>query len=692
MKKIVKGNDFTLKIPVMKMVEGQAKAFPLPACTDVVVQVCNQFKRIPLAFDIDIKEDNVLLARVEGDKMSLGTYAIEVKGKIFGNDWRSNEYPQFAIVANNADADTEFGETDEGDNSVEMDTAMVILPPSVELSDLISDTNEALGKVDGAVNKTEEAVKKANDAVSQVNGALKKVQNVDIDVDGTNLNITRPSGEKKEFDLMQLKGDKGERGEQGMKGDTGAQGEQGPQGQKGDPFTYDDFTEAEIKELQKPATEAATKAQEIFKKAETATTGAETCNVTMKGSTISVTNRHGETKSVDVINTDEEVTVAIASSVDSIKVAGIKINVFLNNGKTPQTYTTNAEGKATFTVARGNYYQVTFPEYGNAQPIAPQGYTAVLGSRNINVEYLPYDEDTSEKVIVNVQKCGNDNECAAWEGMPVTITFDGKDSVVNTDSNGQVVAFVPFGKEYTVKVEDKDGYNVSYNRNVRTFKAELPKRIVVYKLYKFRAGVFILDTNRNEYYLDEWIAAGRNADDAVAIKIADANLAINNSAFCIKTADMKNIAKKQSLSWCTQNVLFNYISSDGFNVNDENFYRGNTLSYLVRQEAHERSLLVPAFDYAYSTTLTLGGEELHGFIMSAGQELEHIGNMESIKEILTALFSADTAATYEAYVKETDRWTSSQSGANSAIYCRIGLNTSGIGKRSSNHIMPVYAC
>lgn len=266
MKKIVKGNDFTLKIPVMKMVEGQAKAFPLPACTDVVVQVCNQFKRIPLAFTIDVKEDNVLLARVEGDRMSLGTYAIEVKGKIFGNDWRSNEYPQFAIVANNADADTEFGETDEGDNSVEMDTAMVILPPSVELSDLISDTNEALGKVDGAVNKTEEAVKKANDAVSQVNGALKKVQNVDIDVDGTNLNITRPSGEKKEFDLMQLKGDKGERGEKGEKGekgdkglqgDTGAQGEQGIQGVKGDPFTYDDFTPDEIANLKKPATDAA---------------------------------------------------------------------------------------------------------------------------------------------------------------------------------------------------------------------------------------------------------------------------------------------------------------------------------------------------------------------------------------------------------------------------------------------------
>lgn len=164
MKKIVKGNDFTLKIPVMKMVEGQAKAFPLPACTDVVVQVCNQFKRIPLAFEIDVKEDNVLLARVEGDKMSLGTYAIEVKGKIFGNDWRSNEYPQFSIVANNADADTEFGETDEGDNSVEMDTAMVILPPSVELSDLIDKANEALKtskETNDTLNANEEARKEA---------------------------------------------------------------------------------------------------------------------------------------------------------------------------------------------------------------------------------------------------------------------------------------------------------------------------------------------------------------------------------------------------------------------------------------------------------------------------------------------------------------------------------------------------
>ena len=689
MKKIVKGNDFTLRIPVMKMVEGRPQAFPLPACTDVVVQVCNQFKRIPLAFEVDVKEDNVLLAKVEGDKMSLGTYAIEVKGKIFGNDWRSNEYPQFAIVANNADADTKFGETDEGDNSVEMDTAMVILPPTVELSDLISDTNEALGKVDGAVNKTDEAVKKANDAVSQVNGALEKVQNVDIDIDGTDLNITRPSGEKKKFDLMQLKGDKGERGEQGMKGDTGAQGEQGPQGQKGDPFTYDDFTEAEIKELQKPATEAATKAQEILKKAETATTGAETCNVTMKGSTISVTNRHGETKSVDVINTDEEVTVTIASSVESIKVAGIKINVFLNNGKTPQTYTTDAEGKATFTINRGNYYQVVFPEYGNAQPIAPQGYTAVLGSRNINVEYLPYDEDSMEKVIITATKYV-ENVGTAWEGIPVVVTVDKKATTYQTDAKGQVTVFVPYKKEYTVVIDDQDGYNVSFNKNSRTYTANVPQRLIDYRFYQFKAGIFVVDANKNEYYIEDWVAAGRNADDAVAIKVADASLSINKGTFCIRTSDIKNVSKLLSMAWCTQNLQFNSIALNGNNVNDAYYYNGESSSFLIRQEAQERSLSVPAFDYAYSQIFNLGGEDLHGFIMSVGQEYVHVANIGIIKQVLETLYGETVATDYYNFVMKKNRWTSTQFSATNAWNYSSSANYSY--KSYGYVVLPVFAC
>ena len=781
MKKIVKGNDFTLKIPVMKMVEGQPKAFPLPACTDVVVQVCNQFKRIPLAFEIDVKEDNVLLARVEGDKMSLGTYAIEVKGKIFGNDWRSNEYPQFSIVAKNADSDTEFGETDDGDNSVEMDTAIVILPPSVELSDLINKANDAL--------KTN---KETNDTLNANESARKEAeeQRVTAESERTNAEQSRASAEdarmtteesriKAEADRVSAEGARAEAEQSRVNSENGrisaetaraeaesnrqtesakavkaandaaAQAnatnesintnEQGRvdaetnrnsaensrndnegirQDSENDRISQETErqtneqkrVEAENKRIKAEAdrvsaegaraeaeqsrTDAETKRKSDFDKAiqaaETATTGAETCNVELSGSTISVTNRNGETKSVDVINTDEEVTVTIASSVESISVAGIKINVFLNNGKTPQTYTTNAEGKATFTIDRGNYYQVVFPEYGNAQPIAPIGYTAVLGSRNINVEYLPYDEDSMEKVIITATKYV-ENVGTAWEGIPVIVTVDRKDTTYQTDAKGQVTVLVPYKKEYTVRIDNQDGYYVSFNKNTRTYTATVPQRLLDYRMYQFKAGIFVVDENLNEYYIDNWVETGRDSEEVLALKVADSTLMVNKGTFMIRTSDLRNMSKLPRLPWCTQPQLFTSIASNGNVSSDDNYYNGESSTFLIRQEAQERGIPVPAADYAYNQVFCIGGQDLHGFKMSAGQEVIHMANASSIKQILTTLYGEDVGNTYYHFVMNNGRWTSTQSGAAYAWFCSSSANYDDF-KSFSFVVLPVFAC
>lgn len=442
------------------------------------------------------------------------------------------------------------------------------------------------------------------------------------------------------------------------------------------------------------ANTAADNTNKAIQAAETATTGAETCNVELSGSTISVTNRNGETKSVDVINTDEEVTVTIASSVDSIKVSGIKINVFLNNGKTPQTYTTDAEGKATFTIARGNYYQVVFPEYGNAQPIAPVGYTAVLGSRNINVEYLPYDEDSMEKVIITATKYV-ENVGTAWEGIPVVVTVDKKATTYQTDEKGQVTVFVPYKKEYTVVINDQDGYNVSFNKNSRAYIASIPQRLIDYRFYQFKAGIFVVDANKNEYYIEDWVTAGKNADDAVAIKVADASLSINHGTFCIRTSDIKNVSKLISTSWCTtQNLQFNSIALNGNNVNDANYYNGESSSFLIRQEAQERSLSVPAFDYAYGQIFNLGGEDLHGFVMSVGQEYVHIANIDIIKQVLETLYGETVATDYYNFVmtSQKQRWTSTQYNANKVFYASSTID-SFYGERIKEYkVLPVFAC
>lgn len=126
MKKIVKGNDFTLRIPVSKKVNGGIVPFPLTGCTDIKVQLVGSFSILTLAYTLDIEHDNVIIAEVKGDRVKKDIYSLVVSGRKFGNAWQSKEYEQIAIVEYNKDGDTEFETTDEGDNSVEMDTSLVI--------------------------------------------------------------------------------------------------------------------------------------------------------------------------------------------------------------------------------------------------------------------------------------------------------------------------------------------------------------------------------------------------------------------------------------------------------------------------------------------------------------------------------------------------------------------------------------
>lgn len=672
MKKIVKGNDFTLRIPVMKIVEGQPQAFPLPACTDMVVQVCNQFKRIPLAFEIDVKEDNVLLAKVKGDKMSTGTYAIEVKGKIFGNDWRSNEYPQFAIVSNNADADTEFGTADEGDNSVEVDTAMVILPPTVELSDLINKTNEALKtnkETNDTLNTNEEARKEAetNRKSAEKNRTDEEGIRQESETERIRRETERQTNEQKRVEAE----NKRKKAEE----------------QRNEILVQ---AKSDCEAAARTANSAATDATAAKNKAESAAMEAEKVNVTMQGSTITVTNRKGEQKSIDVIDTDETVTVRIASSVESISVKGQKINVFLNHDtKTPQQYVTDEAGVVTFSVHRGEYYEVNFTTYANAQPIAPVGYTAVRADREINVEYMPYDEETSEKVIVTVTKY-IDGVGSPWTGKTVQCTYDKKTTDYVTDSKGQTNILIPVGKEYTINVENEDGYYVKFYNNKRTYTAKVPQRMLVFNMYQFKTGLYCVDNNLNEYTIDEWVATGRNAEEVVAIKVADQNLMLNRGTFMMRTSDLRNLSALPSLPWCTQNLLFESIATNGNDSKDANYWNGEQSTSLIRQEAQERSLGVPAAEYAYNTVFTIGEQDLHGFMMSIGQEYVHISNFGLIREMLRTLYGDTVAEAYYKFMNSTWRWTATQNSSTNAWVCNSSANNGS--KAYSYRVLPVFAC
>lgn len=166
MKKIVRGNDFTLRVPVRKIVGGEAEKFPLPACEEVEVNLVNAFRRRKMAHTIGVEDDSLLEVRVQSSEMALGAYALEVKGKLFGCSWRSNEYEQIMLVDNNAQGDTVF-EPQEGEDSVEMDTAVVVLPPTVELGNLITGAHEAIEKTNAATDRANASADKADAAASE---------------------------------------------------------------------------------------------------------------------------------------------------------------------------------------------------------------------------------------------------------------------------------------------------------------------------------------------------------------------------------------------------------------------------------------------------------------------------------------------------------------------------------------------
>lgn len=852
MKKIVRGNDFTLRIPVKKIVNGEQVAFPLPACTDIVVNIVNQYRRVALSYTIDTAEDNIINARVEGDAVSVGTYALEVRGKIFDNDWRSKEYEQFAIVDNNASGDTSFnGELIEGEDSVEMNTALVVLPPTAELTQLITDANTALetakqtdatlkvneyertvaeqqrasaeyaresaesrrgesegvrhaaevervsnedsrktaellrdmaeterteaeniriasenarvaaekqrattftelsANIDAAVSKANSAASAANTATEKANaeeGKRAEAENLRVEAESAR---KREEGIRQETETERIRKETAREAEEETRQTAEAERVKAENSRTEAENTRtetetarkheesirqeneiarvrqeNERTEAEnarraaetsrveaedsrnntfsstkqncdaaAQEARSAAQKATTAAQEAHSAAQEVTTaiiGAERVNAKIENGVLTVTDRNGSEKSVDVGDVAEEVTVHVTSSVASINPVGIKINVFINNGKTPQTYITGNDGTTTFSIAKGNYYQITFTEYGNAQPIAPVGFTAVLATRNIDVEYKPYDEESMENVVVTVTKY-TDGTGAAYEGVPVVVTVDRKNTTYNADAKGQVSLYVPYGKEFTVNVENQDGYSVSLNRNTRTYTASVPQRLIDYKMYQFRAGIFIIDGNLNEYYLEEWQAAGKTAEEAVAIKVADANLTLNRGTFMIRISDILAIKSLQQKMWCTQNLQFDSIALNGNNTKDANYYNGESSSFLVRQEAVERSLSVPAFDYAYEQIFNIAGHELHGFLMSVGQDYVHIANIGIIKQVLTALYGEEVATAYYNFVMKQNRWTSTQYNDTLAWYYSSSANSNGF-KSGSCYVLPVFAC
>lgn len=436
------------------------------------------------------------------------------------------------------------------------------------------------------------------------------------------------------------------------------------------------------------ANTAATNTNKAIKAAETATAGAEKVNVELEGNVLKVTNRNGEVKSLDFEQWDleEKVNITISTSVEGVSIKGVIVNVFLNGVTTSTKYTSDAEGKISFAIPRGTIYKVSFQELKNCDPLPSLTYTAALRVRDINVEYKALSGETVS-VVVTIDKAEN-GAVTPLQGVPITCEVtNGDTTTTETGENGKVTFSIPWGKAYKITAGKAEGYYAFRGIYEKNNVADVAEHNLYYHFFPITSGVFILDTAGAQYTLDEWKASGKTADDAALVKITTQNLAEHNSSVGFSPSALQ--AGYPNKAWCTQNVLFNNIPTNGNNTNDALYYDGYKASKLIREEAEEKGLSIPAFSYAYDCTVEMAGEILHGFIASIGQMEEMYINATIVDNLLITLYGESVKMFGSLFSK--GNWTSVQfSISNSWTFNNQPVQYST--KSGSNTAIPFYAC
>lgn len=788
MKKIVRGNDFTLRIPVKKIVNGEQVSFPLTDCTDIAVHIVSQYKRTALPYTIDKESNDVLLADVDGTTLSLGTYALEVTGVLEGANWRSYEYEQFAIVDNNASSDTVFEDgTVEGDTNIEdgngdnankgcmdvkiegfaVDTALVVLPPvsaRATIIELIANADAAIAAVretEATVKASEdvrvesetlrqsaeeqraeseatrqtaetqrtesemervanEEVRKANEEArvaaeeqraaaftelsEAANAAVGKADEAIKAVDAAIEKANTAENERAEAERQRTEAEATRSREEGIRQESETErvrqettretAETTRQNAEAEREKADVEREKRVSEAilntssaAQTATDAAAVAMETAKKAMVATTEAERVNAELRGNVLVVTDRNGDVSTLDFEQWDleERVNITITTSVAGVSVKGVAVNVFLNDASAFTKYTTDADGKVSFTIPRGTMYRISFQELKGCDPLPSLTYTATLRVRDINVEYKPVSDENAS-VVVTIDKA-EDGSVSPFEGVAVTCAIANGDTITTgTDSEGQVTFRVPYNKKYKITAAQKDGYYAFRGVYEKNNVADVAEHNLYFHYYPTTSGVFILDATGAQYTADEWQAAGKTAEEAVLIKLVTQNLANGNNCFGFSPAALQ--AGYPNKQWCTQTTQFNNIPLNGNNVKDALYYDGVKQSKLVREEAEERGLSIPLFTYAYEQTVNLADVQLHGFILTTGQMTEANVNKILVDEVVKMLHGGNAKLFSSLFAQ--NKWTSTQVSAADA--CFLSFAMSNRAKPNSYMALSVFAC
>ena len=433
-----------------------------------------------------------------------------------------------------------------------------------------------------------------------------------------------------------------------------------------------------------------TNTEEAIRNAQTATADAGNVNAELNGNVLTVTNRQGATKSVNLTDADEHVTVNVTTTLASVSVEGIILNVYINNGADPLQYTTDSNGQAVFTVTKGSTYKVVFPYINGCAILNPVQHIAAVGNRIIDVIYV---EETLkfEHVTVRMQKANEDDVLQPWEGAPVHVTIGGKKTDYITDAQGVASFDVKIGTTYTVAVDKVDGMYEQYDNYSRTRKAMADSYRFNYAYHYYESGVWLVDDEGRKWTWDAWEASGKDKTHLVFVCIKTLDTQRYGGDIYISIDLLANFAQIPNKQWANQNAQFNNIPLNGTDNSDTQYYKfaynGLVATITIIAEGDERGIETPFCDYCHSKTVDCAGEAWQGYGPTLEQWKLAWANIDYIVDAVNLKFP-ELGVSVNNY--KGNKWTATQHVATFSYYFGTAM---GNGNKTNAYLaVPFFAC
>ena len=384
----------------------------------------------------------------------------------------------------------------------------------------------------------------------------------------------------------------------------------------------------------------------------------------------------------------EYVVIQLNTNVQEVSVAGKDIQIYYNDNENPEVITTDSNGTASIIVPYGYTYRIVFPDIQGC--VTPSSITHIASVFQRSIEVI-YKDVTAFSEVVNIHVGLIENDVSSpLADVQIGIKIGNRTTQYSTDNDGNIQLSMLYGTVYTVIAPELEGKYLRTYEQQQQFTAEKSFRGVVFNYRTYSNGLFIVDSQNNEYKINEWEEAIEQGtvqtSDAKLIKVATANLVANSGVFYLEI-DSLATRTYQNKSWASQNLQFYDIPLNGNSSTADYYYDGAQASKLIQKEGNNRAIETPAVDLALSLSTSVGNITLNGFLGSVGQWSQLWVNRVEIDLILA---STRPEATYNFSTFTANKWTSTQGSATRAWRWTSAADDN-VSKNGSYGVVPFFA-